>query len=201
MKLVLYRNLFSIAQLSMVHVPFIIISSLASPIVASIVFVSRAVFQPVQIVVKTFEAIDQKKISEFEFNYKVVFDFVVKYILISSTLGFICLIISVSILYKFYDVNGFPTNYDLIIWGGIYTLLSINKVFEMFFIKYNNYSYIIAAYFSGFIFFVLFSSFFFGNGVSSSSQFSLTILVSWLLVSIVLILKLKRLNEVVNGNY
>lgn len=146
------RNLQSVSQLFLVHAPFLIVSTIYPAVVASVLFVARSVFQPVQIVIKSIESVDQRRISSNELTYKTAIFLFKKYGFISFLSSLICLIAS-HIFFKYgFEVAEKPDLYVLTFWMLTSVLLSLSRSNELFMLKLGllgsmNFNYFIAGFF------------------------------------------------------
>lgn len=180
-KLLLNRNLQSVSQLFLVHAPFLFVSYFLSSNISAFLFVSRSIYQPVQIIIKSFEAIDQRELSK---RHEGIFEFVnknfYKYLLISSFSSFICFFIGYFMLNMFYDLDSIPPVEDLIFWLVVFICLSSARSIEMLLIKFECYVYMNVSYIlSGFLVIILLviNLFFYSDGLFSPS---LLIMLGWL---------------------
>ncbi len=136
----LNRNVQSISQLLLVHSPFLLVSALYPATVSSVLFIARSVFQPVQILIKSVEAIDQRKLASIKDNaHTFVKSLFKKYMLISLAASLICLLIAVYLFPVVYGEQAVPKLGDLLFWAGILVCLSCSRSVEMLLVKKNMY--------------------------------------------------------------
>tara|TARA_B100001059_G_C17822491_1_gene579169 strand:+ start:1789 stop:2967 length:1179 start_codon:yes stop_codon:yes gene_type:complete len=136
----LNRNVQSISQLLLVHSPFLVVSALYPATVSSVLFIVRSVFQPVQILIKSVEAIDQRKLASIKDNANIfVKSLFKKYMLISLAASLICLLIAVYLFPVVYGEQAVPKLGDLLFWAGILVCLSCSRSVEMLLVKKNMY--------------------------------------------------------------
>jgi magnesium-transporting ATPase (P-type) len=136
----LNRNIQSISQLLLVHSPFLLVSALYPATVSSILFIARSVFQPVQILIKSVEAIDQRKLASIKDNAQIfVKSLFKKYIVISFVASSLCLLIAVYLFPIVYADQAVPQLNDLLFWAGILICLSCSRSVEMLLVKNNMY--------------------------------------------------------------
>lgn len=136
----LNRNVQSISQLLLVHSPFLLVSALYPATVSSVLFIARSVFQPVQILIKSVEAIDQRKLASIKENaHRFVKSLFKKYMLISFAASLICLLIAVYLFPVVYGEQAVPKLGDLLFWAGILVCLSCSRSVEMLLVKKNMY--------------------------------------------------------------
>ncbi|MCE2572804.1 hypothetical protein [Motilimonas eburnea] len=152
-KLLLNRNLQSVSQLFLVHAPFLVVSSFFSSNISAFLFVSRSIYQPVQIVIKSLEAVDQRTLSSISSG---VVGFVnkisCKYLSISFFSSLLCFFIGYFMLENFYEPALIPPIHDLIFWMVIFISLSLIRSVEMLLIKDGLYFYMNSSYFvTGFV--------------------------------------------------
>lgn len=139
-KNLLNRNVQSISQLLLVHSPFLLVSTLYPANVASVLFITRSVFQPVQISIKSLEAIDQTKLASLKNNTHIfVKNLFKKYMIISLFASLICLSIAVYLFPIVYADQAVPKVSDLLFWTGILICLSCSRSVEMLLVKKNMY--------------------------------------------------------------
>jgi hypothetical protein len=136
----LNRNVQSISQLLLVHSPFLLVSALYPATVSSVLFIARSVFQPVQILIKSVEAIDQRKLASIKSDESIFTkNLFKKYIVISLVASSICLLIAVYLFPVVYADQAVPQPSDLLFWAGILICLSCSRSVEMLLVKKNMY--------------------------------------------------------------
>jgi len=136
----LNRNVQSISQLLLVHSPFLLVSALYPATVSSVLFIARSVFQPVQILIKSVEAIDQRKLASIKSDVSIFAkNLFKKYMVISLFASSICLLIAVYLFPVVYADQAVPQVGDLLFWAGILICLSCSRSVEMLLVKKNMY--------------------------------------------------------------
>lgn len=136
----LNRNVQSISQLLLVHSPFLLVSALYPATISSVLFIARSVFQPVQILIKSLEAVDQRKLASLKDDAHIfVKSLFKKYMQISLVASSICLLIAVYLFPVVYADQAVPKLGDLLFWAGILTCLSCSRSVEMLLVKKNMY--------------------------------------------------------------
>lgn len=143
----LNRNVQSISQLLLVHSPFLLVSALYPATVSSVLFIARSVFQPVQILIKSVEAIDQRNLASIKDNTQIfVKSLFKKYIVISFVASSLCLSIAVYLFPIVYADQAVPQLNDLLFWAGIFICLSCSRSVEMLLVKKNMYKKMNSSY-------------------------------------------------------
>ncbi|WP_415837797.1 hypothetical protein [Pseudoalteromonas ostreae] len=136
----LNRNVQSISQLLLVHSPFLLVSAFYPSTISSVLFIARSVFQPVQILIKSLEAIDQRKLASLKNNVHIFTkNLFKKYMVISLFASSVCLSIAVYLFPIVYAQQAVPQLSDLLFWAGILICLSCSRSVEMLLVKKNMY--------------------------------------------------------------
>ncbi len=183
----------SVSQLALVHLPFILASQFFLEKITAMLFVSRSIFQLVQIVIKSVESVDQRGLSNDLKSLRVIFKkLLVKYFFISFCISIICLIIASQVLTKFYPPEKIPDTWLLLPWLFVSVFLAISRSVEMIFYKTDNFKSVNYGYFFGSIttLILIVTAYFF----QLDHYLSLCILIGWIITFIVHIYNAKKLN-------
>ncbi|MEF1186420.1 hypothetical protein [Vibrio sinaloensis] len=199
---IFYRLSQSISQMFVVHAPFLAAPLFFSTALVSSLFIARSIYQPVQIVIKSIEQIDQRSMNNHMVKSKVwLAKMSAKYSFVSLFLGLICLLLGGALLTLYYSPEVLPPNDTLYVWLVIFICLSVCRTQEIRLVKLDRLTSVNKSYFLGGGIQVMFLILLLILDGELPMQPSVMILLSWMTVLLFLIIsnikyKDERFNEI-----